>query len=345
MPRIFSLEPATRSDETIDIFGYRLPFRSIRLTNENTVTPLPKLPQNAKDAPGLFHLDPSAPQKLSTHLNQGVEDTLTHLPGLIDVEPAPPEQPPGTLPRFALTLHSDGVGLDVLDNMLLSLDPDVVPGTPPLEGKIDEGNLRRHRIINPSLSVGKRLYGAGTLSLRDPYPLHYVSPTEISLEARSEPLETGLKEEEDRLTLLKGSVRVNALGVAGVKGDAEAFVDFARVLADLAPLGLDDKEARVLVHELVVILKAKVAEVTKNPTLQAVTEALTSLDVDGPLLKSLESAIYRHAAPGTKPSVVEHAAAEVARELSGPGFSIHGPIYFGILIVVTGHSVLRQHVT
>ncbi len=334
---IIPLEPA-RGDEAIYIFGYRLPFRAVRVTNENEVTPLPKLPRDWKDVPGIFHVRPDALPRLAGHVSGGAADLADQLPGLVNVEPAPPGQPPSTVPRFAVTVRSDGVGLDVLDNVLTSLHPDVVPGTP-LRGKISEDNLRRNKLIDPSVAVGKRLFAAGTLSLRDPYPLHYVDPTQVSVEAHGT---FNPKEKDDRLELATGSLRVNTLGIAGAKEDVQAFVELSRLNTALAPLGLDEKQANVLVHEIVLLVEAKVTEISKGGSLQDVIDGVESLGGGGTLRKSIEQTIASHIAPGTKPSVVQHAVDEIVKELAGPGFSLHGPIFFGIPI---GYGSFRAETT
>jgi hypothetical protein len=342
---IIPLEPA-RGDEAIYIFGYRLPFRAVRVTNENELTPLPKLPRDW-NVPGIFHVRPDALPRLAGHVSGGAADLADQLPGLVNVEPAPPGQPPSTVPRFAVTVRSDGIGLDVLDNVLTSLHPDEVPGTP-LRGKISEDNLRRNKLINPSVRnklinpsvvAGKHLFAAGTLSLRDPYPLHHVDPTQVSVEAHGSFNPT---EKDDRLELATGSLRVNTLGIAGAKEDVQAFVELSRLNTALAPLGLDEKEANVLVHEIVLLVKAKVTEISKGGSPQDVIDGVESFGGGGTLRKSIEQTIASHIAPGTKSSIVQHAVDEIVKELAGPGFSLHGPIFFGIPI---GYSSFRAETT
>jgi hypothetical protein len=334
---VIPLEPA-QGGETVNILGYHLPFRSVRITNENEVTPLPKLPQHWKQAPDTIHVKPGAASKIINHFTGGIPDL--QLPDLVGVDPAPPEQPPGTVPRFVITVRSDGAGIDVLDRVLTTLYPDIVPGTP-LHGSIGEDYRRRDELIDPSVSFDKggKVFAAGTVSLRDPYPRHYVDPTEVSVEAHAN---INPKEESDELKLGTGSVRVNALGIAGAKEEVEGFIEKSRLNAALAPLGLDEKEGEVVIHEVVVKLKEKIDALSANPSLQGIIDGALSLENSDALRKELEQVIAGHIKPGTKPAVVEHAADEIVSEITHPGFSLHGPIYFGIPI---GYGSFRADTT
>ena len=81
----------------------------------------------------------------------------------------------------------------------------------------------------------------------------------------------------------------------------------------------------MLVHEIVGLLESKIAEVSRNPSVKSLIDALSSLTPDGSLRVSLEAAVRRHIAPGTSPAAIEHAINEVANELSHPGSSSRDP--------------------
>ena len=210
----------------------------MRVTNENEVTPLPEIPSSWKDVPSKVHINPRAVPNLASHASGGATGVLSHVGEQVSVDRAPPGQPPGTVPRFAITIRSDGFGVDVLDRLLLSLEPDVVPGTP-LNGKIDKDNLMGHSVIDPSLSVGKRVHAQGTLSMRDPYPAHGIDPTEVSVEASSAPLASIHPKEKDGLVDFGdvASVRVNALGIAGAKGEIQGFIELQTHQRGARPVG------------------------------------------------------------------------------------------------------------
>src|SRR4029453_18746312 len=111
-------------------------------------------------------------------LATGAPFTGRNVSDVVKLEPAPPGQPAATIPRFSITARTDGFAIDVTDRIPLELRPDVIPGTP-LGGATDEGNVKRHSISNLSLSLGKRAFLAGRLSLHDRYPSHYTSRTDI----------------------------------------------------------------------------------------------------------------------------------------------------------------------
>jgi hypothetical protein len=310
---VIPLEPA-RGAEAIYIFGIRLPFRAVRLTNENQVTPLPAIP--------------------------------SHWAGFTDLrqwQQAPPGRPPATLPRFTITVRADRFAVDVTDRVPLALRPDVVPGTP-LHRKTDEGNLQRHTLVDPSVAIGRRFYAAGTLALRDEYPLHYSSPTEISVTALSRNLSTITpRTTKDRLDFgTVGSVRASAFGIGAAKGDVQAFIDLTRVDAALATLGLDRPKARAIRDEIVRLVRDKVAEIGRQRSLGEVASIVASLATNGPFMASLEQAVRRHVAPGTSTAAIRKAVANVAKELLGPGFTIQGPIFFGLPI---GYGYFRAETT
>jgi hypothetical protein len=307
------LEPA-RGGEAITLFGIRLPYRAVRITNEENITPLGAIPPDLSD--------PS---------------------GFLRGENAPPGQPAASLPRFSITARADRVAIDITGRIPLSLRPDVVPGTP-LGGKADEGNVKRDYLVNPSIAVGKRLFATGTLSLHDQYPSHYTAPTEIELTATSDYFKTITpKEQGDRLDFGQvGKVRANALKIGAAKGDISMFLDLARVDAALAPLGLNRTEARALRQEIVAMIKAKVAELTKNPNLGTLIDALSTFNPKGDFAKALRQTIEARIPPDTRPSVVDSAIESVLKEVSGPGFSIQGPIFFGIPI---GYGYFRAETT
>jgi hypothetical protein len=290
---------AARKGESLSLFGMDLPFRSARITNESCITGLPSVPHQQSEVPDASY------------------------------KPTQPGQPTASLPQFSITVHTDRASLDISDRVPLSLHPDAVPGTPLKRGKSDEANLQRNELINPSLSVGKRLYGTGTLSLRDPYPTHYISPTELELTVTSESFKTITpKLRGDSLDFGQvGHIRANAFGVGGAKADVSASLDLTRIDAALKPLGLKPGEAKAMRQEVVQLLKAKFEEFARNPTL---TDAVSALSPDGDLAKALKQTIDKHVPPGTRPSVVDNAVKNVLAEVTHPGVSLQGPMFMGL---------------
>ena len=239
-----------------------------------------------------------------------------------------PGQPAPSVPRGSITVHADRASVDITDRVRTSLHPDVAPGTP-LNGKGDEANVRRHELIDPSLAVGKRLVGTGTLSLRDPYPAGYVSPTELSITATSENFKTIVpKLKGDLLDFGQvGRIRANAFGVGGAKLDVSASLDLTRIDKALAPLHMKDGEAKVLRQELVQVVKAKLDELAKNP---AGIDTLASLRPGGEFEKSLKQAIDKHVPPQTPQRVVDGVTRDVLAEMTHPGVSAQGPMFLGL---------------
>src|SRR4029450_7087064 len=117
----------------------------------------------------------------------GAPFTGKNVSDVAQLQPAPPGQPAGTIPRFSITARANGFAIDVTDKIPLELRPGVVPGTP-LGGATDPSNVRQNYLINPSIAIGERAFATGTLSLHDRYPSTKTSPTDITFTARSQTL-------------------------------------------------------------------------------------------------------------------------------------------------------------
>jgi hypothetical protein len=291
---------AAHEGESLSVFGMDLPFRSARITNESCISQLPAVPHS-----------------------------VSQLPDALQQKPTQPGQPTVSVPRFSITVHTDRASLDVSGRIPLSLHPGVVDGTPLKKGNGDETNVRRNELINPSLAVGQRLYGTATLSLRDPYPTHYVAPTELELTVTSENFKTITpKLRGDQLELGQvGRIRANAFGIGGAKADVSASLDLKRIDAALQPLNLKPGEAQVMRQEMVQLLKAKIEEFARNPNL---ADALTAVSPSGDFARTLKQVIDKHVPPGTRPEVVENVVKNVLAEVAHPGVSLHGPMFLGV---------------
>jgi hypothetical protein len=295
---VIPLAPS-RHGESLSLFGMQLPFRSARITNESCISSLPALPGR----PG-------------------------EVPAALQGQATQPGQPAATVPRFAVTVHADRASVDVTDRVPLSLRPGVVTGTP-LGGKGDEANVRRHELLDPSLALGKRAFATATLSMRDDYPTHFTSPTEVSITATSENLATITpKLEGDRLDFgTVGRIRANAFGIGGARAEVRASLDLARIDTALAPLGLGRGEARVLRQDLVALVKAKVEQWAARPD---VADALSDLRPGGDFAKSLKQIIDRHLPSGAPAGVVDKVVGNVLAEVTHPGVSAQGPMFLGL---------------
>lgn len=290
---------AARKGESLSLFGMDLPFKSARITNESCISQLPSIPRNAKEIP-------DALQGKNTQ----------------------PGQPSTSLPNFSVTVTSKGGRLDVNGDIPLSLHPKVVPGTP-LNNKLDEANLQRNELKNLSIALNQRLVLDGTLSLRDPYPAHYVSPTELNINVTSENFKTiHPKQHGDKLDIGQvGKVRVEAFGVGGAKGDISLSFDLTRIDAALKPLGLKQGETRQMRQEIVDVLKSKFDQLAKN---HSAIDLASMLGPNGDLAKSIKPIIDKHVPAGTKPSDVDKAVKNVLAEVTHPGVTVKGPMFLGL---------------
>jgi hypothetical protein len=291
---------AARKGESLSLFGMDLPFRAARITTASCITQLPAAPHSVKDVPATL---------------QG--------------KPTQPGQPTASLPRFDITVSTDRVRLDVTDRVPLSLRPDAVPGTPLKKGHADESNVMRNQLIDPSVSIGKRLYVTGTLSLRDPYPTHYIDPTEVKLTLTSENFKAITpKVRDDRLEFgTIAHVQANAFGIGGAKADVTASLDLKRIDAALEPLHLKPGQAKAMRDELVQAMKAKFDEFARNPK---GVDAISALRPDGELAKTLKNTLAKHLPADAKPSAVEKAVKNVLAEVTHPGVTVQGPMFMGV---------------
>lgn len=290
---------AAKKGESLSLFGMELPFKSARITNESCFTSIPAMPKNAKDVQGTL---------------QGKNP--------------PPGQPTGQMPQFSVVLSADKPRVDVNGKVPLSLHPATVPGTP-LNGKIAEGNVMRNELINPSIALGERMVLTGTLSLRDPYPAHYVSPTELNITLTSEKFKSiNPKQHGDKLDIGQvGKVHVEALGVAGAKGNITMSYDLTRIDDALKPLNLKAGDARAMRQEIVDVIKSKFAQLEKN---HSAIDLATMLGPKGDLAKSMKQVFDKYVPADTKPSKVEAAIKNVLAEVTHPGVTVKGPMYMGV---------------
>jgi hypothetical protein len=237
---------------------------------------------------------------------------------------AMPGQQPGqsvSVPPFAITVRADRAGMDVTGSIPLSLRPGVASGTP-LNHRTDEANVRRDEVIRPSVAVGTRVYGTATLSKRDDYPRSLVDPTEVSLTALSNDIR-GFhpKLKGDFLEFGDiGRLRAEAFGVGGAKVDVTAKLDLKRVDAALAPLKLNDGEAKALRNEIVGIVASTLDQARTNPAAPDPRR----------IESSLRQAIAHHVPPGTKPAAIDKALEGVLSELTHPGVTAKGPMFLGL---------------
>ena len=121
------------ANESITLFGIRLPYRAVRLTNQNEITPAPRHPAvlagRAESVQAHAWHQEDALNGCAFFTGHGVSD-------VVGLEPAPPGQPAATIPRFSMTARTDGFALDITDRIPLELRPDVVAG---------DTSRRRHR--------------------------------------------------------------------------------------------------------------------------------------------------------------------------------------------------------
>lgn len=290
---------AARKGESLSLFGMDLPFKSARITNESCISQLPQVPRNAKEIP-------AALQGKNTQ----------------------PGQPTTSLPNFSVTVTSKGGRLDVNGAIPLSLHPKVVPGTP-LNNKLDEANLQRNELKNLSIALNERMVLTGTLSLRDPYPAHYVSPTELNINVTSENLKTiHPKQNGDRLDLGQvGKVKVETFGIGGAKGDISLSFDLTRIDAALKPLGLKQGETRQMRQEIVDVLKSKFDQLAKN---HSAVDLATMFGPNGDLATSMKPIFDKYVPANTKPSDVDKAIKNVLAEVTHPGVTVKGPMFLGL---------------
>jgi hypothetical protein len=111
--------------------------------------------------------------------------------------------------------------------------------------------------------------------------------------------------------------------------------DLKQIKDALAPLKMSPEDANATIQEIGGVLQKKISELPKdsnNPTIGSILNGISLLSGDAPLRKSLQDIIARHVPPGTESSAVGGAANILLKGLSGPGFSVKGPVSFGVPI-------------